>query len=506
MGSTFSSYNIAVSGMYVSQRGLYVTGHNISNANTPGYVRQQAMIAEYPPVNLGVGQVGLGAEIQETRQIRHRFLDNMYRNESELLGHAQARAKVVGEIETILGEPFDVGLNKVMDRFFQAWHELSKDPDSLTTRVMVRQRGVEFANRVNQIGMQLEKLQQDINTEIRLKIDDINGMATKIASLNREISLNELGDDNANDLRDQRNLLLDELSKLMDVDIDHRPNGMVNVSIGGLYLVHGENTEKIKAGSNQPGSYFVDPKWEKTDTFVNIRSGILKGLLEARGEVAGYRGSVENGSPPETGDVDSDAATFTFDPDSANIIPELRKGLNIMVNLLTRKMNEMHREGIGLDSSTGLDFFTKIDDGLPFEMGNIRVNPAFDGDDGLNKIGASLTGQLPGDNTNAERILAFRREAFFISHNSAVRVDDFYHSVITWVGTTGDEARGLAESQSVLVAQTQNKRDAISAVSMDEEMANMMKYQHAYNANAKVINAIDQMIDKVVNGMGIVGR
>ncbi|MDK2799519.1 MAG: flagellar hook-associated protein 1 [Clostridiales bacterium] len=514
MGSTFSSYEIARSGMYVSQRGLFVTGHNISNVNTPGFVRQQAMIADQTPMGFGKFQVGLGADIQQTRQIRDQFLDVMYRNESEQLGYWEAKNKMIEEIQTIIGEPSDLGLNKVIDQFFQGWHELSKDPGSLTTRALVRQRGIAFVETVNHIGTQLDKLQEDLNTEIGFKINEINAIAARIAKLNVDIMKNESAGDQANDLRDERNLLFDDLSKLINVDITEKPNGIANVAIGGIYLVNGGETAKIKADFNRPNSYFVTAYWEDTNQLVQVRNGMLKGLIDARGDVAGYKGSIENGSPDESGlglaDDASNNDAFKFDP-SANhapkgIIPNLRRGLNILVNLVARKINEIHSAGVGIDGSTGVDFFTRPDSTRPFEMGNITINDAFNGDDGLNKIAASATGILPGDNANAQKIVDFRSEAFFTAKNVKVGVDDFYNAIITWVGSTGQEAARVAENQHKLVAQIQNKKEAISGVSMDEEMTNMMKYQHAYNASARVINSIDEMIDQIINRMGIVGR
>ncbi len=503
MGSTFSSYDIAVSGMYTSQRGLYVTGHNISNVNTPGFSRQQAIIAESTPMNTTKGQVGLGADIQEIRQIRDQFLDVMYRNESESLGYWEAKSKTIADIESILGEPSSDGIQKSMDEFFQSWQEVSKDPSSLTVRAMVRQRGISLVDTINHIGNQLDKLQEDINTEIRLKIDDINQIAEQISTLNVQIMKSEVADDSANDYRDERNLLLDELSKIVNIDTLERNNGMVYVSIGGIYLVNGEESSAMKADYNQPNSLFLTAKWEQTNTFVQLTSGSLQGLIEARGDVAGYKGSEENGSPDETADVNIDSGNYNFEPSgSKNIISELRKGLNMMVSLLTRKINEIHRDGIGIDGTTGTDFFTRLDDTVPFEMGNIEVNPELDD---LDKLAVSSTGEQ-GDNTIAERIVAFRHEDFFTTKGLTVGVDDFYSSIISWVGTTGQEAQRIAENKNKLAEQIQNNKESISGVSMDEEMSNMMKYQHAYNASAKVINVIDSMIDTIVSRMGLVGR
>ncbi|MGE4284118.1 MAG: flagellar hook-associated protein FlgK [Clostridia bacterium] len=508
MGSTFSSYQIARTGMYVSERGLYTTGHNISNVNTAGYSRQQTIIAETAPSSIGRFLVGIGADVQQTRQVRSQFLDNTYRQQSELFGYAEARSSVVEEIETILPEPSNTSLSSVIDKFFKSWEELSKDPGSLTVRASVRQRSIEFVDMVNHIGDQLNRLQNDTNMEIKNTIGDINSTAKQIAELNQKIMKVEGSGDQANDFRDERNLLLDDLSQMINIDISEKANGTVDVAIGGIYLVNGLKTNAIKADYNSNQSIFYTAKWENNDAFVQVRGGRLKGLIEARGDVDGYKGSVGNGSPVEGTDVNTDAALpgYKFNPSTENIISELRNGINIMVNLMTRKVNELHSGGVGLDGSSGVELFTKIDESLPLEMSNIQVNPLFNDDNGLNKIAASATGAGKNDNQVAQEIADLRSLKFFQDGNVTVDIDTYYSGIVSWVGAVGQEAGGLSDNQYTLLVQLQNNRDSLSGVSLDEEMTNMMKYQHAYNASARVINIVDEMIDQIVNRMGIVGR
>lgn len=518
MASSFSSYEIARSGMHVNHRGLFVTGHNISNVNTQGYVRQQLMIRDNISVNVGKFQVGIGASVEQTRQIRNQFLDNIYRDESQLLGYAEAQSKVIQDIQAIISEPFGSGLNQIMDQFFQSWHELSKEPESISTRAMVRQRAIVLVDSINHMAEQLDKIQEDLNTEIRLIIDDINDAASKISNLNMKIAGVEGTGDMANDLIDERNNLLDKLSKLVDIDIIEKNNGMVDITLGGVLLVNGTKTNQMVADYNGPQSNFLTAKWKKDNPeeqpVVQLKSGTLKGLIEARGDVLGFKGSIENGSlPKEVDDVDYDSTTdlYTFDPDASSapkgLIPNLRRGLNILVNILARKVNQIHSQGVGLDGSTGNSFFTKKDESLAFEIGNIQINPDFNGDEGLNKIAAAQTGALPGDNLIAQQIVDLRRNNhLFRMKNLVLNIDDYYNSLITWVGSVGQESERIFQNQYLLVSQIQNKKEAISGVSMDEEMTNMIKYQHAYNASARLINVVDEMIDQIINRMGIAGR
>lgn len=234
MGVSFASYEIARSGLMVNERGLYVTGHNIANVNTPGYVRQQAMIKNGPVETVltraGLVQLGLGADIQEIRQIRHTFLDNIYRQENTTLGYWETRQKTYVDLQAIMAEPMESGLQNVLNRFWDAWQELAKEPDSLTVRALVRQRSEALVQQINHMGAQLDRLQNDLNTEIIVRIDEINEITREIAKLNVTILKNEVSGDTASDYRDRRNTLIDRLTKLIKVDVLEMQDGQVDIT------------------------------------------------------------------------------------------------------------------------------------------------------------------------------------------------------------------------------------------------------------------------------------
>jgi flagellar hook-associated protein 1 FlgK len=172
MAVGFATFGIAKSGMDVSERALSVVGHNISNVNTEGYVRQQAISTTARYHKASQDQFGLGAEIQDIRQIRNQFLDNVYRNESKTLGYWETKNKTFQDIQAILGDPMDSGLQEVMNQFWDSWQELSKEPDSQTVRALVAQRGEALVEQINHVGSQLDKLQDDLNSEFSVRIDE----------------------------------------------------------------------------------------------------------------------------------------------------------------------------------------------------------------------------------------------------------------------------------------------------------------------------------------------
>lgn len=343
MGVSFASYEIARSGLLVNERGLYVTGHNISNVNTAGYVRQQAMIKNGPYQSLqtrgGMVQFGLGADIQEIRQIRHTFLDNIYRQENTTLGYWESRRKTFQDVEAIMAEPMESGLQNVLNQFWDSWQELSKEPDSLTVRALVRQRSEALTQQINHMGAQLDRLQNDLNTEISVRINEVNEITRNIAKLNVTILKQEISGDSANDYRDQRNSLIDRLTKLVKVDVNEMQDGQIDITLGGYFVVQKGTSTDLYAAERNVGENFLVAKLSGTITEVPLGSGLIKGLMESRGEVSGAVGSFENGTPNTMTDVvfyvDTSTMTAAEATDRVNAYRDelLKRGLDCNVTL-----------------------------------------------------------------------------------------------------------------------------------------------------------------------------
>lgn len=644
MGVGFASYEIARSGLIVNERGLYVTGHNISNVNTAGYVRQQAMIKNGPVESYytkgGLSQYGLGADIQDIRQIRHVFLDNIYRQENTTLGYWESRRKTFQDVEAIMAEPIESGLQNVLNKFWDSWQELSKEPDSLTVRALVRQRSEALVQHINHMGDQLDRLQNDLNTEISVRINEVNEITRQIADLNVTILRNEVNSDSANDYRDQRNSLIDRLTKLVKADVTEMQDGQVDITVGGYFIVQKGVSTDLYAAERNVGENFYVAKLGGTNIEVNLNSGIIKGLMESRGEVSGAIGSYENGTPNTKVDVvfyvdlsttnealledqidayekwltsrgldavitvrevasvddieeeigeppalradarkyafivtenslanpadlealqetlaehhmdtsvitdndstadwlpmtraldgsaysladfeSTDASVYTALTDtmarhtnadigdisgSLNVVSDMKTRLNALVNVMLREINALHSSGWNMKDppTEGLDFFETINSGRPLEMGNIRLNSNLSD---LSNIAASKTGDK-GDNSNALEIANLRNAVLIQTGSGMVSLDDYYQDIILHMGNEGTDAVNITESQNKLVMSADAQRTAITGVSMDEEMTNMMKFKFAYDASSRVLNIIDSMMEQIVNRLGLVGR
>lgn len=485
MGLT--SYNIATSGMIASQMGLNVTGHNISNIATPGYSKQQLIQKDARYINVGVsGQIGLGTDIDEIRQMRDQFLDQNYRQQNSSLGYWDIKKRTVDDVQSILDDSQNQGLQQAMTDFWNSWQDLEKDPNNLTTRAVVRQKATVMIDTFNQVGAQLDQLQKDANKEITTTVDQINSIAQQIADLNLKIQKNEVSGDHANDYRDQRNNLLDQLSKIVDINVQEDQNGLLNVSVGGTLLVAGAQVQQMTTAPNATGSYYLSPAWQFSGQLVNISSGQMKGLLESRGEYAvGATNSPTDGSPDGVINIDE-----------GQIIPSIKEKLNTLLNTMVTSVNNIHSKGYGIDNppSTGINFFTTIDSTVPAQMGNVQVNPNLSN---LNLIAASSV-QGTGDGNNAQSISNIRNSTAFASAGGLQNFDDFYNDTISKFADKAQEAEQMDQNQQTLVSQVDNKRQSILGVNLDEEMTNMLKYQHAYEANARMLNVIDEMMQTVI--------
>jgi len=678
---SFFGMDTALSGLAANQKALEVTGHNVSNLGTAGYSRQSAIMASAHTRRYGNWKVEMGVDIQQIRQIRHTFTDNIYRSESNALGYWEARSQAVRDVQSILGEPMTAGFQNSLNNFWDAWQELSKAPESLTIRALLKQRAESLVESMNHIGTQLNKLQSDLNNEIRLRIDEVNDITEKIAKLNVKIMSAEAAGNSPNDYYDERNMLVDRLSTLVAAETWVGPEGNMDIIVDGYFLVSRGIQTRIYAAPNQDLSSFYTPKLEGIDVAIDVGQGVIKGLLEARGEVDGAKGSYDNGTPNTSADItivvdaantsetyrtqikdhirqmaedlekrglnyhlrlvvtggvnplesvsfgqDIDALVdaiptgsygsdvydfgqlidevaskpdpgvnkymlmFTGEslngdgslatdpmisdyisrlnqhgitlsvatdpsyydegdagelgwssitsqtngklydisssdyekfmksiskdinddvnrristiPEDLNIISSVKKQLNALLNIMAREVNYIHQSGKTLTGLDGGSFFVALDPAIPLEMGNLAISSDLKD---LNNVAASTT-DANGDNTIALKIAGLRNANLMTGNNKILSLDTYYQNIILDIGNKGHEADNMANSHRLLVSQSDQLRQTVMGVSLDEEMTNMIRFKYAYNANSKLIGVINSMIETVIFRLGVSGR
>ena len=285
----FNSLHIGTRGLMASQMGMQITGHNISNANTEGYSRQRVQLSSSSVVQKvpGIGVVGTGVDIVTVERVRNIFLDNQITEENSKKGYYDTYSNYLGQVESFLNEPTDVSLNERLDRFWNGWNELSKNPSSTSIRTAVAEEGKALASDINKLYDHFDSLRTDINNDIKVTVDKINNIGKKIADLNQNITRMEINGDKANDYRDERNRLLDELSGLVNITTTDNNDGSINVYIPGYQLVGGKEYSPMKVKIDGSLDKYRDDLYRLTsekDENIDIKplQGKLKALFDLR--------------------------------------------------------------------------------------------------------------------------------------------------------------------------------------------------------------------------------
>jgi len=298
--SLFSSLYVGVSGLNAGQNSLNTTSHNLANVETKGYVRQQVLQKDSTYLKLGINhvstlQTGLGTDIAAVRQVRDMFLDKSYRTEVGRKGFYEVQYEGTQEVEGLFGEMEGVAFQDTLNDFWISLQELSKEPDDIVKRASLIQTSVNFIERAQNISKQLNDYQVNLNTQIINQVNRINQISTEIGDLNKKIRYYESnGMEHANDLRDRRNLLLDDLGEIARITYRENKDGVVTVNLEGVQLVTEDNTYKIGLEKVSESSDMLKPVWESNgdDVFDLSRAasigkgtdlGLLKGLLVTRG-------------------------------------------------------------------------------------------------------------------------------------------------------------------------------------------------------------------------------
>ncbi|WP_248929414.1 flagellar hook-associated protein FlgK [Paenibacillus hamazuiensis] len=534
MRSTFGGIEIAKRSLFTQQAALSTTGHNIANANTDGYSRQVVnMVASRPIEYPGImrsnvpGQMGQGVEFDHINRVREKFLDNQFHNENKNLGDWTVRKDTLDKLEAIVNEPSDTGIRQVIEGFWSAWQELSKSPENTTARVLVKERALSLTDAFNHTSKQLSDLSSDLTENIGAKVNEINSITGQIAKLNEEIyRIEGLGND-ANDLRDQRDLLMDDLSKIVNISYTEEDKGY-NVKMGNVQLVSGNTNPTIFTQQTLEAAYGKDLNsgevygmiYSRDKTVADYQfqlDSMLKALVQGDMKVTIPKGAVMAEGTKLTvvnADGTTTEKTFTGTLEERTVADD--------TPVIVKGFNGLHQLGYAGSNppKTGIPFFTLKPGTTEFNAANITVNPDIVNDP--SNVSTAMRTFI--DTDGVEKVVKGNNDMALLAANvSNIRVnfdpsktgrpsltdgtfDEFFRSIVGELGVQSQEATRQATNQQILVEQVQSRRMAVSGVSLDEEMSNMIKFQHAYNAAARALTTFDEMLDKVINGMGVVGR
>lgn len=463
---SFFGLHIARRAIMAQQRAMEVTGHNIANANTPGFSRQQALMAPtapfpYPAANApagGPGQLGSGVDVTAIRRVRDSFLDHQFRSETQTLGFWEARQEVLSQLEMIFLEPSENGLSSLLSEFWGAWHELNKNPESMPVRISLREKARGLTDTIRLMYNNIDGLRQGVALDLATKVEEVNSLAAQMVDLNQQIvKVSALGQQ-PNDLLDQRDLLLDTLSRRLNIALAYKPNGTVEVHAGNRVLVQESQAFTLRA---EIGTTSASITWEKNGQPTDIRDGDLHSLLEA------YN----------------------------TLLPAYQDGLNELVSTLVERVNAEHLSGYGLNNATGINFFAPIAPGEVPETLFFRLSDEVLAD--VNNIAAASGASQPGDGSVALAIARLRSR--LTMQGDTVTFENYYQNLLARLGTEGEESGRLVSLQGQLVRSLEIRREEAAGVSLDEEMLKMVQFQYAYQAAARFAAQMDEMLDVLIN-------
>ncbi len=623
MSSTFGNIELGKRSLMAHTQQISTAGHNISNADTQGYSRQRVQVKATDPLyrpDLSraetPGQLGQGTSIESVTRLRDELLDQRIVAQSNRETYWETRDKYYSMIEDIYNEPEEISVRGNMDKYWQGWQELSMYPESQAARQAVVTRGESLAESIQQRFKSLSGVGALINGDIEGSVRQVNNLTKQIAALNEEIVKSKAIGDNPNDLLDRRDLLIDDLSKIVNITSDNRDSDEFMIHLDGHILVQGKIARGFDVEAMTDNNGYSRVVWADTRDSAQISGGSLGALIELR------------------------------DVDIRNEI----QSLNTMTMNFADLVNDVHRNAIGANNVTGLDFFSQqpfvtdtngnydrngdgVDDssyifrftgtnalnpqekvGLEGEMvlsgksGNVTVpyhatdtiedviarindsdgevkayldrnnhlvlkattatdpeNPDFVirhvEDSGMFLTGYSGILSMSGaegaynfDSANAVNTLRDNAQfsvspvtnpAAYIAVNQDIKkdvlsvaaaypvrqrslvgdgraaveiasirntyvmigkdrtFDDYFANSVTNVGLKGEQAETNYLSQNTIMNDLRNLRDSISGVNIDEELADIIKFQHGYNAAAKFVSVVDEMIDTVINRLGV---
>jgi flagellar hook-associated protein 1 FlgK len=474
MLSTFLGLEIARRALFVNRSLIDITSHNIANANTKGYSRQEGLIVTSPAVSLpSIGIIGTGSELKYIRRVRNEFLDIQYRDESRIKSYWDNLKGSLEEVEYILGEPTDNGLSSTISSFWNSWQELSTNPESMAVRGSLKEQVQTLISFLSHLRGELVLQRDQLDKDLEIQVNNINDIAVQIGALNEEIKRAYIRGQSPNDLLDKRDLLLDSLAELVNFDVSINEVGEAVINIRDHPLVGVNNTVYKMVVSD--GRVL----WEDgSSVHLKDEQGRLSSILYARDNIIGI--ADDRGYEYETGYI--------------GVIDRLTA-------VIYQRVNELHRSGYGLDNSTGLDFFTLIDDTKGITAENIKINDLILQD--LNKIASASISDAPGDGSNALKIARIKDE-FLI--DGSFTVEDYWRNQISMLGIISQRAGLISDNQKVLVDAINNKREEVSGVSIDEEVINMIRYQQAFSAASRILTTLDEMLSILIERTGVVGR
>jgi flagellar hook-associated protein 1 FlgK len=451
--------SVALQSLLTQQGALEVTANNIANANTPGYSREVPVLEESPPILSGNTMVGTGVTLASVQSVRDNILDLRIDQETSQQSSLNSYVDSMNQVQALFNETQGTGLQTDLSNFFNSFQSLATDPTSSSLRQSVLIAGQNLANGFSQTSNNLATIQQGLDQSVLQNVQQVNQLTAQVANLNQQIAMVSNSGDNPGSLEDQRDEDLTNLSNLIDTAVIYSNNGTVTVTTtNGALLVSGDQSDALTTQINS-ATGMHDVYAQGTDITSTISGGQLQGLISARDDS----------------------------------VPSTQSSLDNLAASLIAAVNKQQTSGYDLNGAQGLDFFTPFtpttagsNAGAAATMTVALTNP--------DEVAASSDG-TSGDNSNATA-LANLQNAQIISGQTA---GDYYSNLIDQVGNEVSNSTSEQEAVGLVLQQLTNQQQSVSGVSLDEEATNLITYQQAYEAAARVISTVDELNEATID-------
>lgn len=524
MASTFFGLSISYKGLQAAQTSITTSAHNLSNINTEGYTKQSAELKAADSLRTfsSYGTIGAGVDVVGINQTRDSYYDQKYRNNMSNYGQYESKNNYMTQIEDYLNEFILNGFSKEYSNFFSAVNQLTITPSDESAKNQLINNAKSMSDYFNTLSTNLRNVQSDANNEIKDTVDHINTLAQNITSLNKQINQIEACYGDANDLRDQRNALVDNLSKYINISTNETPiaNGLTSfqITVNGQSLVNNYDYKTLEVvartqkrnASDAEGLY--DIQWSDDDPF-DIYSSSLGGQLKALVDIRdGCNGEIESVAANEDGsyklDDDGNRVTETNPQASSNVnykgIPYYQSQLNQFIQTFSQAVNNIFKSGYVSDAKTedaankGIALFVVGDNSKTLTASTVSVNSELLKD--ANKLATKTTvSEGEGSASIMDKLNALQKERLFDGGTGSY----FLETIVSDMSIDASKAKTFLTNYNNMKTTIQNQRLSVMGVDTDEEAMDIMKFQQAYNLNSKMMSVMNQIYDKLINQTGL---
>ena len=442
-------FDISTRSLAVYQHALEIASNNIANSANPDYSRQKINLKTETPDIAGGFVWGSGVKIGDITRARDSFTDNQIRMNNPKNAESNNRSILMGQIQDSFSEPSDSGISSLMSNFFNSWQQLNVTPNSTPLRLNVLRSAEKLSNQVQSVYSSLTQTKSDILSDLKTQVVTLNNDLNQVQQLNAQIFQFTSAGQSPNDLLDQRDKVIDDLSKMGNITVSYDNNNSASISIGGVFAVDKENANQFSISEKNGQATLVSKD--------NISAVLNSGSLFADTDIY------------------------------SNEIPKDLKALDQLFSTFTDKINAIHQSGISIENppGTNIKFFDSYSNGV------LKINQAIETDP--NKIAVSSDGSA-GNGDIALQIADLSGKVMI----NGQTLQDNYSSLISQIGTNKQSADQSEQSSSLILQQLTTQKSSYSGVSVDEEMSNVLMYQRSYEASAKMIKVADDCLQTIL--------